>query len=391
MAKIFKRLLVSEQGMILVISLLIMALLIGAGVGAIVSMQTDFKTSANLKTGTQAFDLAEAGLEWAKQQIKKAGTNPPNPSGSTQTLSPGTFTVAFSNATKESQVVGYVTVTSTGSVGSSSASITASVKKTYEISDGAISMRGAEAGAAFTGNSFVVDGRDYNTNGTLVSGAKQQFGISVPNSTLDSQVTSGVAAIQTDNIVGKGGTQPNIEQSDFLSSSEMTQLANDLCSQSNAITQNVPSGGILDVPTGQTWGTAASPKLNCINGLTTSATDKVAFAGNFTGAGILVVNNANFEINGAWHWEGLIIVTGANIDFKIAGGGDKDIYGSIMINETSTDSPAEVDLQGAVNVRYSSAALKNAMTQFDTSSQNPLSAVYDSMPSTISQSYWKSE
>jgi len=385
-----KRLLGDQQGMILVLSLLILALLMGAGVGAIISTQTDLKTSSNLKTASQAFFLAEAGIEWAKQEVKKSGANPPNPSGTTQTLSPGSFTVTFSNATKESQVVGYVTVTSTGTVGNSTATITARVKKTYEITDGAISMRGADAGASFTGNSFVVDGRDYTTAGALVGNAKQQYGISVPNSTLDSQVTGAVAGNQTDNIIGKGGTQPNVEQSDFMPSSEMAQLADDLCSQSNAITTNI-SGEELDVPTGQVWGTAVSPTLRCINGQTTgtyASTDKVEFAGNFTGAGILVVKNADIQINGAWHWEGLIIVTGANVGFKVAGGGNKDIYGSIMINETSTDTPVEVDLQGAVNVRYSSAALQNAMGLFS-SSQNPLQGVYDSMPSSISTTYWR--
>lgn len=385
-----KKLSANQQGMILVLSLLILALLMGAGVGAIISTQTDLKTSSNLKTASQAFFLAEAGVEWAKQEVKKSAANPPNPSGATQTLSPGSFTVTFSNATKESQVVGYVTVTSTGTVGNSTATITARVKKTYEITDGAISMRGADAGASFTGNSFVVDGRDYTTAGALVGNAKQQYGISVPNSTLDSQVTSAVANNQLNNIVGKGGTTPNIEQSDFMPSSEMTQLADDLCAQSNAITTNI-SGEELDVPTGQVWGTAASPTLRCINGQTTgtyASTDKVEFAGNFTGAGILIVKNADIQINGAWHWEGLIIVTGANVGFKVAGGGTKDIYGSIMINETSTDSPVEVDLQGAVNVRYSSTALQNAMGLFD-SSQNPLQGVYDSMPSSISTTYWR--
>jgi Tfp pilus assembly protein PilX len=385
-----KRLLADQRGMILVLSLLILALLMGAGAGAIISTQTDLKTSSNLKTASQAFYLAEAGIEWAKQEVKKSGANPPNPSGSTQSLSPGSFTVSFSDSTKESQVVGYVTATSTGTVGNSTATIIARVKKTYEITDGAISMRGADAGASFTGNAFVVDGKDYTTAGTLVSNAKQQYGISVPNSTLDSQVTSAVAAMQTDNIVGKGGTQPNIEQSDFMPSSEMTQLADDLCSQSNAITSNI-SGAKLDVPTNQVWGTALAPQLRCINGQTTgtyAATDKVEFAGNFTGAGILVVKNANVEIYGAWHWEGLIIVTGANVGFKVAGGGNKDIYGSIMINETTTDTPVEVDLAGAVNVRYSSAALQNALNLFS-SSQNPLQGVYDSMPSSISTVYWR--
>ena len=48
------KLLTDQRGMILVISLMILALLLGAGVGAIVSMQTDLKSSSNLKTGTQA-------------------------------------------------------------------------------------------------------------------------------------------------------------------------------------------------------------------------------------------------------------------------------------------------------------------------------------------------
>ena len=62
----FKRSLKDERGVILVITLLITALLIAAGAGAMALVQTDLKISANLKNGTQAFYLAEAGIEWAK-------------------------------------------------------------------------------------------------------------------------------------------------------------------------------------------------------------------------------------------------------------------------------------------------------------------------------------
>ena len=73
----FKRSLKDERGVILVITLLIIALLIGAGAGAMALVQTDLKISANLKNGTQAFYLAEPGIEWAKQQIKNAAANSP--------------------------------------------------------------------------------------------------------------------------------------------------------------------------------------------------------------------------------------------------------------------------------------------------------------------------
>lgn len=72
--KLLNKLLTNQRGMILVISLLILALLIGAGVGAIVSMQTDLKTSGNLKTGTQAFYNADAGINHARQEMQD-GTN----------------------------------------------------------------------------------------------------------------------------------------------------------------------------------------------------------------------------------------------------------------------------------------------------------------------------
>ncbi|MEE8159542.1 MAG: PilX N-terminal domain-containing pilus assembly protein [Dehalococcoidia bacterium] len=61
-----KKLVESERGIVLVITLLILTLLIGAGTGALVSTQTDLKTSGNLKRGTQAFYLAEAGAVYAQ-------------------------------------------------------------------------------------------------------------------------------------------------------------------------------------------------------------------------------------------------------------------------------------------------------------------------------------
>ena len=66
----------NERGIVLIIALLIIALLLGGGIGAIVSMQTDFKSSGNLRSGTQAFYIADAGINHARQQI--GGSTSPN-------------------------------------------------------------------------------------------------------------------------------------------------------------------------------------------------------------------------------------------------------------------------------------------------------------------------
>lgn len=85
--KTFGKLLNNERGMILVISLLILALLLGAGVGAIVSMQTDLKTSSNLKVGKMAFYIADAGVNRAFEELDDGdGTNDFDPLSGTVTL-----------------------------------------------------------------------------------------------------------------------------------------------------------------------------------------------------------------------------------------------------------------------------------------------------------------
>ena len=70
-----RRTLAGEKGIVLVISLLTIALLIGAGAAAIVSVQTDLKTSGNLNAGNRVFYIAEAGVNHARWELQsKDGT-----------------------------------------------------------------------------------------------------------------------------------------------------------------------------------------------------------------------------------------------------------------------------------------------------------------------------
>ena len=364
-----KAILKNERGVVLVIALMVLSLLVGAGVGAIVSTQTDLKTSANIKAGTQAFYLATAGIERGKQKIKDSAANPPNPSGETQSLSWGSFTVSFSEDLKISNLEGRIKISSTGTLtgtlGTASNSVEALVTKTYELSDAAVSIRGTEANSNFTGNSFQVDGRDYDpTTGTLVAGAKEHFGISVSSSTLEGQVEGALSNPQEDNVLGKDGS-------------------NDLCSAAEAIVENVATGDTLSITGNNTYGTTAAPEIRCFTGQ--GSGEAVDIGGDFTGVGVLVVRDADLNASGAFHWEGLVLVSGNNVGFSVSGGGNKDIYGSLMINEGGTDSGDELDLRGAVNVRYSSSALKTAAEVFPLSA---LEAIFDSLSSTITQNYW---
>ena len=69
-------------------------------------------------------------------------------------------------------------------------------------------------------------------------------------------------------------------------------------------------------------------------------------------------------VRGNFKYEGLIIVTGAKVGFGMIGGGNyqQDVYGSIMINETSTDGSSykELVLEGNAAVKRSQSALAYA-------------------------------
>ena len=388
----FRRLLDDERGMVMAISLLILALLIGVGVGAIVSTQTDLKTSGNLLTGTQAFYLAEAGVEWGKNKIKNTAANPPGPSTETLRLPPGRFTVSFLAPTKIDNLLAAVTVRSTALVGSSSSTVQARVAKTYELSDAAVSLRGNESHPSFVGTSFLVDGRDYDpVTGALVPGAPAQFGISVANETLEGQVEGGLSNTQKDNIAGKGGTLPNVEKSGFLPPEVIGQMVDELCNDPRARVADMPITGTLLVSGNTTWGTRISPELHCIRGSGSQPGDKVDIGGSFTGVGILAVRDADLEVSGVFHWEGLILVSGTHVGFRVEGGENKDIFGSVMVNERGWDTGAgteEIKLQGAAAVRYSRSALQRAAQLFPLTA---LEVIYGSVPSTVTQSYWREE
>jgi hypothetical protein len=136
----------------------------------------------------------------------------------------------------------------------------------------------------------------------------------------------------------------------------------------------------------QTWGTQSSVELRCIEGL--AGPGDAVNLGSITGAGILVVRNADLVVNGSFHWEGLIIVTGNNVGFKTNGVDSKEIYGSLMINETASpgSETAILDLQGSVRVIFSRPALSQVVNLIPAST---LKSAYSSLPTTISQDYWR--
>ncbi|MGH7831172.1 MAG: hypothetical protein ACREP8_13460, partial [Candidatus Binatia bacterium] len=181
-----------------------------------------------------------------------------------------------------------------------------------------------------------------------------------------------------------------VEQIDLIPSDVLEQLANELCSAPNAVVENIPPTGTISVSGTTTWGTRAEPQLRCINGLISTG-DKIEIGGSLSGVGVLVIRHADLVPMGTLHWEGLILVSGNNVGFRVEGGEEKNLFGSLIVNERDPgagDGTEELKLQGVIRTRYSRSALQLGAELFP---QSALEIVYRDFPAVIAQNYWRAE
>src|SRR5438093_1016768 len=141
-----------QRGMVLYSSLLILSLLVAVGVGARVMLQSDFKLLANMRASMEAFYVAEAGIEWSKDEIRKNFSYPPIVPSRAQSFSSGNFSVSFLSPTAVTSLVARIVVRSTGAVNNSSQVVQAQITKTYDLANGAISLRKSANRVNFAGN-----------------------------------------------------------------------------------------------------------------------------------------------------------------------------------------------------------------------------------------------
>ena len=376
----------NESGVALITGLVIMVLLTAMGTYAIHMTEIEETLAGNLKASRQAFYIADAGLEWGRQQVR---ANPAIPANSTQTLGDGSYTVTF-GLVSAAPLSSTVAIQSVGNVGSASKTLQALVTKIADLTDGAITIRGLEADSAFTGNAFSIDGRDYNHVTEALSGGTMQYGISVPTADRQADVNNALSSQQQDNIVGTAvpGLTASIGVSSAFPSSFVDLLGDDLCNAAPPANRfNTPTNDSFHISGNTTWGTRANPQIYCVTGVGTPGNMAVDISGQFSGVGVLVVKDADLVANGAFHFEGLIIVTGKKVGFGMLGGGNKDVYGSIIINDTMGDGPSyrEDNIQGASNVRFSRSALNYATQLIPTAA---LTNIMATLSTTVQQLSW---
>ncbi len=375
-------------------------------------METSIAT--NLDDVTRVRYVAEAGLEWAFDQLVLAAALPngwnnvlSTNSGQMATGMPlpslgptfGTFSVTVrndnlpndnlltgqavdpGNATNDTNRV--VILTALGTYNGATRQLQQVVSHPDLNLPGGVNLPGVGTNTSFSGNSFTINGNDTNLDDTAGAGipgrcAASVWGISVANVPTETAVQASLSNQQKDNVSGKAqnpgpGLGDNTITPDItLTPAQIAKFVDAVKSYADISLQASGTNQLSYQSIGDTcaanlndpncWGTRSNPKIVYVKGTVDPAQAYYALrlSGTSTGAGILIVENGDLSITGNFRWEGLILITGQYSGLRYGGGGNQTIYGGVVVNETvNANSEVEVDAMGNPKVLYSCRALEN--------------------------------
>jgi hypothetical protein len=417
------RLVEDERGMALVMTLIILLILSGLVLALLSASGFEPQISSNHGRAVRARYVAEAGIEYAYDRL---ATHPDTwddfLAGATCTLGTilgaptsnlpglgsahGTFTVRVRNdcdindakrtgsldmtagpcgtvpgsPTHDSNC--RVIVTSTGTIGSTTRTISVVVSKiAFPALTAAVAFPGLQANVDFGSSSIVIDGRDTRLSdspGTPTGPASPVYGIAVNGGlpALAVQVKTALANSPQNDVRGKDETNvsattqgPNtIRSDDALTSQAVSDLVAGLRSSADVAIDSAPGDTYSvsdigaacssDLKSSTCWGTTAHPKTVYVRatppvGGATPPT--LSVTGNSGGTGILIIENGAVEIGGNFRWNGPIIITGRDAAIRYRGDGDQSVYGGVIVNDSNNSGAT--NLAGKAAIRYSKESL----------------------------------
>lgn len=367
-----------EDGMVLVVVILVMATLVLLGSTAAMMTSTDLKISSNYKLSEQAFYAAEAGVEEARARMRINAANPITDAHPAQ----ANWSVFIGDAIK-SQGKGY---DNGNALHSRVASIQSALDYTVRIThrtDGSGNIVTTPAGLII----YLVTSYGAATNATKTVEAEITRAPPIPApAALYVKAPTTIQGSST-NVIGTDqcGTQHMPGVVTTLGAGTVTANGGPkVCGSNNACVAgswDVVGGGIdinvqslIDqykgsathsytvagaTETEMAWGTptmgatlqnaSTCSTFNIVH-YNTLGTD-VKMAGGTTGCGLLLVEG-DLEVNGGFTWYGVVLVSGS---VRYLGGGDKNVTGAVLAG-----SSMDADLVGGnANIVYCSSAISN--------------------------------
>jgi len=423
------RLIDNEQGVALVLALMILLTLTGLVLAFLSASAFEPQISRNHSETVRARYVAEAGVEYAYDTLATdVGSWNDHLAGATCAQGPvlgapnsslpglgsahGTFTVRIRNDCKagDDQLTGValdtttggcdpaapgtatrdgnckVIVTSTGTIGTTTRTITVVISKTAGLPiNGALAFPGSQADVSLHASSVMIDGRDTKIGdrpGAPTGSASAVYGITVNPSlpALAARLETALADGARNDVRGKDKTNPSATTrgantiradgaltsqavTDFVDAAKSTADVTINASPGNASSlSNIGSTCATDLESSTCWGTSARPKIVYIRGALPDVGTRytsLSLVGESSGTGVLIIENGIVEIGGSFRWNGPVIATGRNVGIRFQGDGNQVVHGAVIVNELNPVAVANIegDTVGKLHIVYSAEAL----------------------------------
>ncbi|MBP1733215.1 MAG: hypothetical protein H6Q55_3644 [Deltaproteobacteria bacterium] len=389
---------IKEDGVILIVAVLLIAVLSLIGISAGRNVITDTAVASNHLSSIQSLYAAEAGLERGKNECAQryisggwsnfntvllgsdASAGTPDDGilnfGNSASFHGGTYSVRVVNENGDSggassDTNSTVTIVSTGTFNGATTALRTTIKMNkIPVLPGSVNLIGGYK-TLFDGNSFTIDGRDYtlsDPDGSPTGTASTRYGISVsdvPDLNLgQTTIAASLNAQQQGNVAGQGAN-PSVGTSTSLSKVMLREFVDSIKMVADKKLTNPPdiSGSTSGPDNCVTVGTenvclgsVASPRITYV---TKTDGNPFAVTGTIYGAGILIVEGDDLSFKGNIQWNGIVIVLGKNVGFDDLGGGyQQNIRGGLLVGEYS-DSATGFDLtvKGNAKLFYSQEAI----------------------------------
>ncbi|MFQ5962231.1 MAG: hypothetical protein ACE5MG_12625 [Candidatus Methylomirabilales bacterium] len=362
-----------ESGVVLITALLVMVFLLPLGVIFLQVVITENTISSNEVATAKGFNIAEAGLELAKRNLKMStagsldgfltGASPgPYPFGSTpgagNSLDGGNYIVRIYDNNDDGDPTNdtdnIVFVESTGTYRSGLKQVVALVQvSVMPPPDGGLEVVSPDKVEIELEDGAVIDGRDWDapadpsactsiaTCGTL-TGNPANAGVSANSDDVEVDVRD------SSEILGTPPTRINPS----LSTTPWNDLVDQLVPQADRTLS-----GAQNITGTQTWGTPSAPEITVITG------NNIDIQGEVNGAGLLIIETSgDLELeHGTLNWQGLIIIRAhGELDLELEDDDDSTLrlFGAVVLIPTGGDADVELEVENTQSfIKYSSAAI----------------------------------
>lgn len=331
-----------ERGSSLVVVLTVVMVCSGIAASVMLpALSRSRKAQADLAE-ERAFQVAEAGIDWAIAETRKrGGALPSTPTETGTPSSLGTFTITYTSAqangidddgdsaVDEADEANFIALRSVGSSGGADRAIQVLLRRAVQMPslEGAVQINVETPIVDFRGNAFRISGNEHDLGGNPDLAATPSAGIASP--AVPGDIIAQIPANRHGNITGSGGS-PSVEQ---VPAMDLALLVQQAASAATVVLGPGNHSGTFGTPGAGTTEIVYAPQ-------------DITFTGGGGGAGVLVVDG-DLEINGGFEWVGIVLVRG-NVNMR-GGGGGKRIIGGLVVGEDINGSNS-VEVNGTVDV-----------------------------------------